>query len=121
PLSPLQEGLLFHALYDDEGTDVYTVQTSLDLDGALDTALLRRAAQALLDRHANLRAAFRRTRGGTTVAAIPRRVALPWTEHDLTGLPEEARRTETDRIETADRTLRFATDRPPLLRMTLVR
>ena len=117
PLSPLQEGLLFHALYDTDGPDIYTVQTGIDLEGDLDPALLRRSAQALLDRHANLKAAFRRTRTGATVAAIPRRVALPWAEHDLSGLPA----TEPARVEAADRALRFATDRPPLLRMTLLR
>ena len=36
PLSPLQEGLLFHALYDAQGPDVYTVQLVLELEGALD-------------------------------------------------------------------------------------
>ena len=35
PLSPLQEGLLFHALYDAQGPDVYTVQLLLELDGPL--------------------------------------------------------------------------------------
>ena len=33
PLSPLQEGLLFHALYDAQAADVYTVQLDLGLDG----------------------------------------------------------------------------------------
>ena len=59
PLSPLQEGLLFHALYDARGPDVYTVQLELELAGALDGAGLRLAVQALLERHASLRAAFR--------------------------------------------------------------
>ena len=36
PLSPLQEGLLFHALYDAQAPDVYTVQLELELEGALD-------------------------------------------------------------------------------------
>ncbi len=31
PLSPLQEGLLFHALYDAAGPDIYTVQLELEL------------------------------------------------------------------------------------------
>ena len=41
PLSPLQEGLLFHALYDAQAPDVYTVQLELELAGALDAAALR--------------------------------------------------------------------------------
>ena len=58
PLSPLQEGLLFHALYDAQAPDVYTVQLELELAGALDAAALRAAVQALLERHASLRAGF---------------------------------------------------------------
>ena len=34
PLSPLQEGLLFHALYDAQAPDVYTVQLVLVAAGA---------------------------------------------------------------------------------------
>ena len=41
PLSPLQEGLLFHALYDAQAPDVYTVQFELDLEGPLDEAALK--------------------------------------------------------------------------------
>ena len=36
PLSPLQEGLLFHALYDAQAPDVYITQLVLDLEGPLD-------------------------------------------------------------------------------------
>ncbi len=38
PLSPLQEGLLFYALYDAQALDVYTVQLVLALEGPLDGA-----------------------------------------------------------------------------------
>src|SRR6185369_8331690 len=41
PLSPLQEGLLFHALYDTQSPDIYTVQIVLELTGPLDRAMLR--------------------------------------------------------------------------------
>ncbi|MEV4194583.1 hypothetical protein, partial [Streptomyces toxytricini] len=43
PLSPLQEGLLFHAHYDGHERDVYTVQLGIDLTGPLDADRLRAA------------------------------------------------------------------------------
>lgn len=58
PLSPLQQGFFFHALFDSGDSDVYTAQFVLDLEGPLDVAALRTAAGTLLRRHANLRAAF---------------------------------------------------------------
>ncbi|MFG1610268.1 amino acid adenylation domain-containing protein [Actinoplanes sp. NPDC049265] len=121
PLSPLQQGLLFHATYDGDAPDVYTVSMTLDLTGPLDPGRLREAGQALLDRHANLRAGFRRTAKGTTVAAIPTRVRLPWAEHDLSGLAPADRETELERLAADDRGRRFDMARPPLLRAALAR
>ena len=40
PLSPLQEGLLFHALFDAQGPDIYTMQIGFALDGPLDSEVL---------------------------------------------------------------------------------
>jgi hypothetical protein len=53
PLTPLQAGLLFHALLDAGAPvdDPYTVQLQLVLEGQLEPARLRRAATVLLHRH----------------------------------------------------------------------
>ncbi|WP_067461823.1 non-ribosomal peptide synthetase [Nocardia amamiensis] len=121
PLSPLQYGLLFHALYDSDTADGYTVQSLLTLSGTVDSARLRRAAQALVTRHENLRVAFAETEDG------PRQLVLAdaeveWHEADLTGIADENERArEIDRQIACDARTRFDLTRPPLLRCTLLR
>ncbi|WP_454195914.1 amino acid adenylation domain-containing protein [Nocardia sp. Marseille-Q1738] len=121
PLSPLQYGLLFHALYDSDTADGYTVQSLLTLSGTVDSARLRRAAQALVTRHENLRVAFAETEDG------PRQLVLAdaeveWHEADLTGIADEDERArEIDRLIAVDARTRFELTRPPLLRCTLLR
>ena len=58
PLSPLQEGLLFHAIFDEGTTDAYCVQIVLRLNGSLDAGALKVAANGLLLRHPNLPAVW---------------------------------------------------------------
>ncbi|MET9503373.1 amino acid adenylation domain-containing protein [Streptomyces sp. NPDC006622] len=121
PLTPMQEGLLFHALYDVDGPDVYMVQQVFDLTGPLEAERLRAAAQALVARHPNLRAAFPQVTDGQPVQVIPAEVTVPWTEVDLSRLPEARAREELDRLGREDHRRRFDLARPPLLRFTLVR
>src|ERR1041384_5940609 len=85
PLSPLQEGLLFHTLYDAQGPDVYTVQLELELEGALDAAVLQASLQAVVARHASLRAAFRHEQLSRPVQVVVARAAVPWRLIDLSG------------------------------------
>ncbi|MFI7185664.1 amino acid adenylation domain-containing protein [Streptomyces anthocyanicus] len=121
PLSPLQEGMLFHNLFDEEELDAYNVQVFIDLEGGTDPERLRRAGQALLERHANLRAAFRHEGLKRPVQLIPRRVVLPWGEEDLSGVAEPEREAAAERVAERDRWTRFDLSRPPLIRFTLVR
>ncbi|MEU6041873.1 condensation domain-containing protein, partial [Actinomadura sp. NPDC047616] len=122
PLSPLQEGLLFHALYDERTLDVYTVQQIVELDGPLDADLLRRSWEALLDRHASLRAAFRQPAGSQQlVQVVIRGVELPWREVDLSGWAPGAASAEAARLADDERGRRFDLEVPPLLRLLLVR
>ncbi|MFH8606825.1 amino acid adenylation domain-containing protein [Streptomyces sp. NPDC018029] len=121
PLSPLQEGLLFHAAFDDQGPDVYQGQRMLELVGPLDVERLRRSWQALLARHGALRASFRGRKSGEAVQVIAREAVLPWNMVDASGLPEDAALAETERLAARERTQRFDPANAPLLRLLLVR
>ncbi|WP_419669696.1 amino acid adenylation domain-containing protein [Streptomyces prasinus] len=120
-MAPLQEGLLFHALYDEGQTDVYNVQLVLDLVGPVDGGVLRASVQALLERHPNLRAGFRSLKQGKVVQVIATRVDVPWREVDLGGLEGAAREAAVAGLLEEDRVARFEVGRPPLLRCLLLR
>src|SRR5262249_29725383 len=78
PLSPLQEGLLFHALYDAQAPDVYMVQLELGLEGALDSAALEAAVGGRLFRPASLRAGFWHEGVGRAVGVVVRVGGAGW-------------------------------------------
>ncbi|HEX6640477.1 MAG TPA: amino acid adenylation domain-containing protein, partial [Thermoanaerobaculia bacterium] len=101
PLSPLQQGMLFHSLYDADGEDVYTVDVELELEGKLDAARMQNAARALLRRHPNLRAAILHEGFAQPLQVIGAEVVVPWSE-------VEAPR-------------RFVQSEAPLLHFTLIR
>nr|WP_238782902.1 non-ribosomal peptide synthetase [Streptomyces monomycini] len=121
PLAPMQKGMLFHALYDAEATDIYRGQVVLDLDGPLDTDALRSAGHALLRRHPTLRAGFRTLKSGDTVQIVPQRADLPWQELDLRTVPAGRRADTLDEAVRAEWTRRFDLAAPPLLRLTAIR
>ncbi|WP_344946600.1 amino acid adenylation domain-containing protein [Actinomadura miaoliensis] len=122
PLTPLQEGFFFHALVDGSSGNVYVVQHVIELRGPLDATALRRAAQAVLDRHAPLRAGFARLGDGRMVQFVPREpAALPWREIDLSGLDADERAARAAAVAAEEQTRGFDLERPPLLRCTLLR
>nr|BFE70482.1 hypothetical protein GCM10020092_037830 [Actinoplanes digitatis] len=114
--TPLQQGLLFHSLYDETDTDPYLVQDALLLAGELDPRRLRAAVDALVARHASLRAGFVVCRGGDVVQVVADRVTVPWRELDLSDDPGGLAR-----VREADRAERFDPAVPPLMRATLAR
>ncbi|MFF8654658.1 non-ribosomal peptide synthetase [Streptomyces huasconensis] len=121
PLTPVQEGLLFHAVRDREGADPYLVQARFRLGPGLTAETVRDAVTALLDRHPNLRACFRHERLDRPVQVIPHTVALPWREADLTGRTEADVAAAVEELLAEDRTRRFDLARPPVLRALFLR
>ncbi|GAA1240486.1 hypothetical protein GCM10009665_34190 [Kitasatospora nipponensis] len=120
PLSPLQEGMLFHSGFDRESKHLYIAQFTVDLDGELDAERLRAAAEALLRRHANLRVAFTHRPSGEPIAVVRRDMPLAWQQHDLSGLDEAGAEAGAAELTEQDWERGVDVQRPPLLRFTLI-
>ncbi|MCV7147070.1 non-ribosomal peptide synthetase [Mycobacterium riyadhense] len=112
-LTPLQEGLFALYRLAEDGVDIYTMQFVADIDGPLDVELLRRSAQAMLDRHPNLRAAFWDRDVPKPVQIVPAHAELPWSER--VAMPMEF-----DAIARSERRRPFDLSRGPALRVVLL-
>jgi amino acid adenylation domain-containing protein/FkbH-like protein/non-ribosomal peptide synthase protein (TIGR01720 family) len=114
PLTPMQEGMVFHALYEPE-SPAYSDQVVLELRGPLEAKTFEAAWQALGQQYPNLRTIFFTGETERPVGVIPRgtRLGFDWVESADTAQQEALRATERARG--------FALETGPLLRLTLVR
>ncbi|UGT39784.1 amino acid adenylation domain-containing protein [Nocardia yamanashiensis] len=102
PLSPLAEGFYFHSQLTAGAADDYVTQFALELAGTVDLERMRRAAGAILDRHAALRAAFVTAADGTPVQVVVDAIETPWqlvenvADEDIPALLEQDQRTRFD-------------------------
>ncbi|GHH94977.1 non-ribosomal peptide synthetase [Streptomyces capillispiralis] len=121
PLAPLQEGMLFHATYDEDALDVYTVRLAIDFEGPFDLDVFHDAVRALLVRRNNLRAGFLSENLSRPVSVVPRAFDTPVVVHDLSALDAAGRAARLAELQAAERAVRFDLTAPPLLRFTVVR
>ena len=82
PLTPLQQGLLFHAGTAPASGDTYAVQLDFTLAGPLDPHRLRDAVQTVVTRHPHLVARFHR-QFDEPVQVIPAEPVAEWRYADL--------------------------------------
>ncbi len=120
PLSPMQQGMLFHSL-SAPGSDVYVEQLACALHGDLDGAAFRAAWETLVARHGVLRTAFAWKDLPEPLQVVGPRVRLPLEEIDWRDVPTEAQAPALAELRLAERRQGFALSRAPLMRLTLVR
>jgi amino acid adenylation domain-containing protein/non-ribosomal peptide synthase protein (TIGR01720 family) len=118
PLSPMQQGMLFHCL-DSPELNPYVNQLSVAVEG-LQVPRFRAAWQALIERHEVLRAAFRWRDGlADPLQAVFAEVELPIEEFDWRD------RSDTEQalnaLAAAEQAKGFDLSCPPLMRFVLVR
>ncbi len=117
-LSPLQQGLLFHNVYEPQSR-VYHQQSSLRIDGPLDLAASGAAWRTLIARHPVLRTAFLWEDLDDAYQVVLREVPLPLIELDWRGRPDLD--SALHQLEIKQREAPFDLAIAPLMRLCVVR
>ncbi|WP_333893039.1 amino acid adenylation domain-containing protein [Mycolicibacterium gadium] len=118
PLTPLQQGLLFHStLASGASDDIYAVQLDITLAGVLDQNRLRDAVHTSITRHPNLAARFSDT-FGEPVQIIPADAQTPWRYVEFDAGVDEA---QIERVCADERAAVCDLSQGPAFRVALVR
>jgi len=117
PLTPLQEGLYFHSVFDGDSAGAYVEQQLLTLDGEVDAGRLAVAATRLLTLYPNLAARFVALDDGRVVSVLESGGEAPFTTLDRPGITDD----EIRHLAERDRRAGFDLATGPLMRYTLIR
>jgi amino acid adenylation domain-containing protein/non-ribosomal peptide synthase protein (TIGR01720 family) len=120
PLSPLQDGLLFHWLYETDRA-VYLQQFAARVTGPLDVEAFQHAWVATVARHDILRTGFVWERRKRPLQVVRERARLPWTSVDWRELDAETQAAQLANRLDADRQQGLSIEQPPLMRVALTR
>jgi amino acid adenylation domain-containing protein/non-ribosomal peptide synthase protein (TIGR01720 family) len=119
PLSPMQQGMLFHSRYAPD-SGVYFKQFSIRLSGDVHPVTLRQAWQFLVDRHPTLRTVFRYEQD-SPLQIVLKQVELSWREEDWQSLGEDKCQQQRETLLTQASQPDFDFSRAPLMRLYLIR
>lgn len=119
PLSPTQQGILFHTLYAPE-SGVYVVQSCYTFSKSLNIAAFVQAWQQVINQHPILRTSFYWKQHKEPFQVVHRNVQLPWQQYDWQefSVSEQPKRLEA--FLQADRQQGFDISQAPLMRLTLI-
>jgi amino acid adenylation domain-containing protein/non-ribosomal peptide synthase protein (TIGR01720 family) len=119
PLSPMQQGMLFHTLYD-QNSDAYFTQTSCTLRGNFNLSAFQQAWQKVIERHTILRTAFFWEGLDTPVQVVLKHIDLPYQQQDWRELTPNEQQTRLDTFLQTDRAQGFNPASAPLMRLILI-
>ncbi|MEA2562152.1 MAG: hypothetical protein QOH06_3656 [Acidobacteriota bacterium] len=118
PLSPLQEGLLIHAL-SAHGSGAGFEQSAYTIHGDLDAAAFAETWRRILDRHMVLRIGFFAQGLDRPVQVVRQQVRLPLLREDWREVPAAEQRRRLDEYLASDQEKGFDPARAPLMRLAL--
>ena len=119
-LSPLQEGMLFHALHAQD-SDQYCVQLEWTYEGQLDPDVLKTAWDDLIHHHDILRTRFIWQAVESPIQVVEQNVEIPWFVEDLSPLNAKEQRKQLKAYALKDRLLGFDLSKPCVMRLHLIK
>jgi amino acid adenylation domain-containing protein/non-ribosomal peptide synthase protein (TIGR01720 family) len=120
PLSPMQQGMLFHSLYEPHA-GVYVTQLVCELKGELDWEAFEAAWQVILNRYPALRSDFEWETTAEPIQVVRRAVKVRWTLDDWRGASRKEQDARLEEYLRQDREHGFDLRCAPLMRLSLVR
>ncbi|MDQ0418594.1 amino acid adenylation domain-containing protein/non-ribosomal peptide synthase protein (TIGR01720 family) [Croceifilum oryzae] len=122
PLSPLQEGMLFHTLHDqgDEHVAPYMVQLSFQFKGELDLSIFEQAWKSVIQRHDIFRSAFIWDEMEEPLQVVYEQTPFQLNQVDWRSLPVEEQEEKRKAFLLSDRKQTFSFDEAPLMRVTVI-
>lgn len=117
PLSPMQEGMLFHELLDNS-TGAYIYQVSYRIQGKVDAAAVAQIAGLLVNRHDILRTVFHFKETEHLLQAVLAESSAQFSYHELNS--QSAEQQLQDLLQ-QDKNKRFNLEKGPLFRLALVK
>ncbi len=120
PLTPTQEGILFHCLLN-PASGLYWTQYSLVIEGTLDDRLFGRAWQEVVAHHPSLRTVFTWEKRKQPLQVVRQHIDLVWERLDWTSLGPEEQEQQLEAFLSKDRAIGCDLNKGPLMRFALIR
>jgi len=119
PLSPMQQGMLFHSLYAPDG-GVYVEQTSVRLIGDIQHSTFKSAWQQVVERYSTFRTLFIWENLSTPLQVVLKQVNLPWTHLNWQSLSLSEQEQRLSELLAIEREQGFQLNQAPPTQFTLI-
>lgn len=120
PLSPMQEGMLFQAL-SEEDRSLYVEQTSYRVKGKIDLVAFEAAWNRLVERYDILRTLFVHKKSRRPLQVVLKKREIEFSVEDLTRVPQAALEKRVRKIREADRARGFDLTGDLLMRIKVLK
>ncbi|MEM8721055.1 MAG: amino acid adenylation domain-containing protein [Cyanobacteria bacterium P01_G01_bin.39] len=120
PLSPMQQGMLFHSLLE-PNSGAYIIQTVYELHGQVDLAAFGKSWQQLVDRHSILRTAFVWDNLAEPLQVVGTAAKISLIEHDWQEIPLLEQQERLTAFLQKLKTTGFNLNQAPLMRLDSIK